>query len=157
MQKGIAVICTVFLFMSLAACTADNQARDRGDDGLHQAGVRDSEIADMRYQRNDGDNNFSRQNPHIRVGDPNPRTIEAESQRMEHASENVAGVEDATVVIAGGNAYVWIDIARDVHRSRTSVLEEEVARQLSDIIPRYQYQVTTDGRLFNQLINRQRD
>lgn len=154
MAKGIAILCTVFLFMSLAACTADNQAGDGRDNGLHRTGARDSQTEEIRYQRNDGDNNFSKQNPHIRVGDPNPRTVEAETRRMERAAENVDGVEDATVVIAGGNAFVRIDIARDVHKSRAPALEEEVAQQLFDIIPRYQYRVTTDGRLFNQLINR---
>jgi hypothetical protein len=70
---------------------------------------------------------------------------------MEQAAENVDGVEDATVVILGGNALVRIDLAPHVARSRAPAIEEEVARQLFDIVPRYEFRVSSDERLFNHL------
>lgn len=152
-QKGLAPFCAVVLSLLLVACAAGGQGADRGAD-IERTGVRDADRDDMRYQWNDGDNNISRQNPNIRVGDPNPRTLNADARRMEEAAEKVEGVEEATVVIAGGNALVRIDIDRDLDRAQARAIEEEVERRLFALVPRYEFRVTTDGEMFDQLRNR---
>lgn len=151
--RRVALIFSIvfLLIWALAACAADDQAQEREDDSFTHTGVRAPEERDVRYPRTDGDNNYSRQNPNIRVGDPTPRTVSADARRMEQAAENVDGVEDATVVILGGNALVRIDLAPHVARSRAPAIEEEVARQLFDIVPRYEFRVSSDERLFNHL------
>lgn len=153
MPKSHAVLCVIFLVFSLVACTAnlDNQATDRDSEALRDTGVHDPDASDFRYQWNDGDHNFSRQNPNIRVGNPNPRTLDAEARRMEQAAEGVDGVHHATVVIRGGTAMVGLDLSDTLEPSRVDRVAAEVKRRLSALVPRYRVHVTVDDAAYREL------
>lgn len=139
-KTGLSVICAIAFSFSLSACAAGPNLGDGGVD-VDRTTARKSGVNTYRYQRNDGDNNISRQNPNLRVGDVS-RSKNAESRRMEQAAERVSGVASARAVIAGGRATVRLNIAADVDRSQVQVIEQEVLQQLVALMPRYEFRVT---------------
>lgn len=139
-KKGLAVICVIALCFSLSACAAGPNLGDGGVN-IDRTTARKSGVNTYRYQRNDGDNNISRQNPHLRIGDVS-RSKNVESRRMEQAAESISGVASAKAVIAGGRATVRLNIAPGMDRSQVQVIEQEVLRQLVALMPRYEFRVT---------------
>lgn len=152
MPRSHVVLCVVFLIFSLAACTGNNnQTTDRDGEALRDAGVHDPDASDFRYQWNDGDHNFSRQNPNIRVGNPTPRTLDAEARRMEQAAERVDGVHNATVVIRGGTATVGLEVNDALDQTQVNAVAAEVERRLSSLVPRYRVHVAADEEAYHEL------
>lgn len=61
------------------------------------------------------------------------------------------GVQDATVVIAGGNAYVALDLDDKIQRNRAETVERAVYNSLSRYANRYNVSITSDADLFGRL------
>lgn len=61
------------------------------------------------------------------------------------------GVEDATVVIAGGNAYVALDLNDKIQRNQAESVERAVYNSLSRYANRYNVSITSDADLFGRL------
>lgn len=148
-RHGLFIIRMIVFFFFLTACAALPQPGDGGHAG--QPTTNDANI--YRFQRSDGDNNFSRQNPNIRVGD-NARSIQNEVRRMEQTAKSVNGVADARAIIAGGHAFVRLHIDSARHQSEAPAIEQEVLNQLAASIPRYEFRVAADGGWLNRIFNR---
>ncbi len=74
-----------------------------------------------------------------------------DADRMAEAADRVKGVDGATVVIAGGNAYVALDIKDKVNSAQANRVEREVYRQLTKTANRYNVYITSDDDMFGRL------
>ncbi|WP_054951172.1 YhcN/YlaJ family sporulation lipoprotein [Numidum massiliense] len=137
-KRRVIGLCTFLLCFSLAACSVGPETE--------QIGERTSKRVSYRW--NDGDNNYARQNPNIRVGNPTPTTLNNDGRRMKLAAESVDGVAKANVYIVGGNALIGLTIDRSESRARALAIEDDVRRQLRALMPRYAVYVTSSARSF---------
>lgn len=125
--------------LPLTACGMNGNTQDGAapnDTGLGNT--------DTRYRMTDGDNNYTRQNPNIRANDPTPITNQSEARRMEQAAEQVSGVTHATVRIVGGRALIRLTVDRGLDRDDATAVVNEVQRQLSIFMPRFDIHVSAN-------------
>lgn len=74
-----------------------------------------------------------------------------DANRMASIASRVDGVDDATVIIAGGNAYVGLDLADQVQANQAENVERKVYRSLTRMATRYDINITSDEDLFGRL------
>lgn len=74
-----------------------------------------------------------------------------DADRMAETAARVNGVEDATVVIAGGNAYVGLDLEDRIQSTEANRVERNVYNALKRLYPRYNIRITSDADLFGRL------
>lgn len=74
-----------------------------------------------------------------------------DADTMADLAANVNGVDDATVVIAGGNAYVGLDLDDKVQRNEAERVERNVYNALNRYVNRYNVTITSDADMFGRL------
>lgn len=128
MKRSLLIVLCLSLW--LGACTVNREP------GAHpeQTGMRN-------YRTTDGDNNFTRQNPNIIVGDPVPRTINNDVRRIKWRAEQVNGVQRATVAIGGGTAWIAIAIDRHLTDDQMAAVADEVRSEVGAMMPRYELRI----------------
>jgi len=77
--------------------------------------------------------------------------VNAEAERIADAAAQVKGVDDATVVIAGGTAYVALDLTDRVQTREAANVERAVYNKLKQYANRYNLSITSDADLFGRL------
>ena len=99
------------------------------------------------YGNNDNRNNQFRNNN-------NNGTVNQEADRLADMAARVSGVDDATVVIAGGNAYVGIDLNDRVQSgTQSQTVERSVYNTVKKAATRYNVYITSDADLLGRLRN----
>jgi len=101
----------------------------------------------------DGVQGITNANPNLNIGrnQNTPDNVFLDADRMAEAAAAVDGVENATAVIVGATAYVGLDLDPSVDRRRADAVENEVARRVNRVVPRYHVVVTSDADLLGQL------
>jgi YhcN/YlaJ family sporulation lipoprotein len=101
----------------------------------------------------DGMQGFTNANPNLYYGRNrnNVNNFFQDADRIAKAAAQVNGVNNATAVIVGGTAYVGLDLNTRVNRRQADAVEDQVARHVSRVAPRYHVVVTSDADLFGQL------
>lgn len=139
--------------------TAPNGTAMRQND-FNRVGFRNNErIAgnplgtDRNAYPDDGMQGFTNANPNLYYGrnQNNVNNVFMDADRMAEAASAVDGVENATAVIVGGTAYVGLDLDPAVDRRKADAVEEEVARRVNRVVPRYHLVVTSDADMLGQL------
>ncbi len=101
----------------------------------------------------DGMQGFTNANPNLYYGRNrnNVNNVFFDADRMAEVASEVNGVDNATAVIVGGTAYVGLDLDTRVNRREADAVEDEVARRVNRVVPRYHVIVTSDADLLGQL------
>lgn len=84
------------------------------------------------------------QNPNLVIGHSNVRNQHVDMDNMEMMAKSVPGVEDARITLNGGNAYVTLDLKRNVTAKEAREIEKKVIAALHQKIPRYDFHVTSN-------------
>ncbi|MEX2104366.1 MAG: YhcN/YlaJ family sporulation lipoprotein [Bacilli bacterium] len=150
-KKGSVFLTSVLIAASLAGCTANRDANPNTyGTNANNYGLNNTNRV-LTYDQ-DGYNGFRNANPNMRIGRQTDVNYGTETRRMATAAERVRGVDDATVVITGGTAYVGLDIESE-YRGNPEQVEREVYRVVSRMMPRYDIRITSDRGSFKQLRN----
>ncbi|OEF99850.1 hypothetical protein BHF71_01360 [Vulcanibacillus modesticaldus] len=78
-------------------------------------------------------------------------TANVDADKMAEIAAKVPGVDDATVVIAGGNAYVALDLKDRVTTNEANSVEQQVYNALRRFATKYDIKITSDADLFGRL------
>jgi len=109
----------------------------------------------MIYNRNDRGrltrNTDDTNNRNGYLNNRNLGNVNAEAERIADAAAQVKGVDDATVVIAGGTAYVALDLTDRVQTREAANVERAVYNKLKQYANRYNLSITSDADLFGRL------
>ncbi|MFV9510389.1 YhcN/YlaJ family sporulation lipoprotein [Tepidibacillus sp. LV47] len=90
--------------------------------------------------------NYNRVTPYANVN--------READRLADIAARINGVDDATVVIAGGNVYVGIDLNDRIQSgTQSETVERNVYNAVKKAAPRYNVYVTSDADLLGRLRN----
>lgn len=127
-------LCALFLFGT--AC----QPADEG-----QAERSPRETA-SRFNRDDGYNGITNANPNMWVGDWYAPTKTDDARRIKGIIRSIPGVQNATVVFAGGRVLVGIIPDAETGAESYSSLKQEVRDRVSAAFPRYDVTVTINPR-----------
>ncbi len=151
LKKGSIFLTSVLIAASLAGCTADRNANPNAyGTNANNYGMNNTNRV-LTYDQ-DGYNGFRNANPNMRIGSRTDVNYGTETRRMATAAARVRGVDDATVVITGGTAFVGLDIQSE-YRGNPQQVEREVHRIVSRMMPRYDIRVTSDRGTLRQLRN----
>ena len=74
-----------------------------------------------------------------------------DAERMANLAAKIKGVDDATVVISGRNAYVGLDLEDQVQTRNSTAVESQVNRTLRKFANRYDIRITSDADTFGRL------
>jgi len=78
----------------------------------------------------------------------------AEADRLSNVASSVSGVDSATVVIAGSNAYVGVNLNDRIQSgTQSDTVERNVYNAVKKAASRYNVYITTDANLLGQLRN----
>jgi YhcN/YlaJ family sporulation lipoprotein len=101
--------------------------------------------------RDDGFLGFTNTNPNLF---PNQRFNERntdDANTMANMAAKVKGVDDATVVIAGGTAFVALDIDQNMTRTKQLRVHDQVREKLERKMPRYRINLASDSKMVERI------
>ncbi|MGD9677965.1 MAG: YhcN/YlaJ family sporulation lipoprotein [Vulcanibacillus sp.] len=81
----------------------------------------------------------------------NKTNTNEEAKKMADAAAKIKGVDDATIVIAGGNVYVALDLDNQVQSNQAYKVENEVYDKLSKLSGGNRIMITSDDDLYGRL------
>lgn len=110
---------------------------DRDDDVLEQTAS----------PRQDRDELMGReQNPNLVIGHSNVMNKEIDIRNMQMMAKSIPGVEDARIILNGGNAYISLDLVPNVTAQQAREVERQVIAALRQKVPRYDFHITSNDR-----------
>ncbi|WP_134683405.1 sporulation protein [Brevibacillus migulae] len=152
-RKTILPMCALLMLVSVG-CGRDNDTQQRA------YGVRSmdpQQRAPFVMDRND--NEIDRQapavenrditmgrnqNPNLIIGHPGTRGYQVDVSNMRMMAKSVPGVEDARITLNGSNAFVTLDLVRNVTAAQTRSIERQVIQSLTQKVPRYDFHITSN-------------
>jgi hypothetical protein len=112
---------------------------------------------DRRGFNDDGFLGYTNGNPNLFNNNGNGRFETRDTTRdadiMADLAARVAGVDDATVGIFGGTAFVALDIDQNMSNAKQLKAQNEVRQQLQSKMPRYRINITSDALWISRLRN----
>lgn len=148
-MKIALVLLLCALTIGITACTANDnngQPLTEGRVGDNVSPYYNNDFNNRQIMGQDGLND--RNNNRVNT---NTRNTNAEAKRMADTAGKVRGVDDATVVIAGGNVYVALDLEDRLQSTQANKVEKEVYNKLSKMANRYRIMITSDDDLYGRL------
>ncbi len=98
--------------------------------------------------------NYNRVTPYNGVTPYANNNANTEADRLAKVASSVSGVDSATVVIAGGNAYVGVNLNDRIQSgTQSDAVERNVYNAVKKAANRYNVYITTDANLLGQLRN----
>ncbi len=150
------------LVIGLSACNLGDRNLTRGNvydrdmgrtvtpytyDGTRKYDYNNDNLYGNRYDNRYGYNMNGQNNQTYRF-----RTnANTDTDAMADIAARVRGVDNATVVVAGGNAYVGLNLDNSVQRNEAETVEQKVYNALKSYTNRYTISVTSDADLFGRL------
>ncbi len=163
LKKQLVLFLSVFLVFSLAACTTNQGTSPNVTTKGVTPYANDRNLINNNNGYNYGYNPAYPYNYNGRYntynytpyGTPNRTNnmtnMNAEASRMASLATQVKGVRDATVVIAGRNAYVGLNIDNNLSSTTGRAIEQEVVRKLASYARNYTIRVTSDATMFGRI------
>jgi hypothetical protein len=108
---------------------------------------------DNREYGNRGYLGYVDQNPNLFPNLAYDERNQEDAQIMADMANSVKGVDDATVFIAGGQAYVALDIDQNLETNKQLQVHDQVQKALQFKMPRYNVHLTTDALWFSWVKN----
>ncbi len=131
------------LIIGVTACTANNEELP-----LSRGEMSDNNVSP--YYANDYDNRMTDRDSNNNMN--NTMNNNEEAKKMADTAGKVNGVDDATVVIAGGNVYVALDLDDKIQSNQASNVERDVYNKLNKLARNnYRVMITSDADLFGRL------
>lgn len=154
LKKFTFLLLATLLVIGLSACNVDDD-RDLTRDYNRQDGL--APYTNDYNDRNGLDFDLNDRNGNVnnygymgndRNGDMNANR---EADEMARLAARVRGVDDATVVIAGNEAYVALDLEDNISNRDSTRVEKNVRKSLKRYAKGYDVNITSDADMFGRL------